>query len=183
MRIPRPPAPIYAASVADAMISEAAVRTPEKASGKASGALTVSQRRAGLMPMPTPASMTSAGTLLNATAVLMRMGGMARTVSATTAGTVPTPRYGTQIMRIARLGITRRTPAVPVASRSLHACREHKMPSGTAMASAAASAMPLMARWSMTIWTHSAPCSEKYVVICWIISTLVQLGRKRGRVN
>ena len=35
MRIPRPPAPIYAASVADAMISEAAMRTPEKASGKA----------------------------------------------------------------------------------------------------------------------------------------------------
>ena len=78
--------------MADATTSLAAVRTPAKATGKASGTLMVAKSRAGDMPMARAASITSAGTERKATAVLMRMGGMASTVSATTAGSSPTPR-------------------------------------------------------------------------------------------
>ena len=98
------------------------------------------------MPMPSAASITAAGTLRKATAVLMRMGGMASTVSAATAGGVPTPSTGTHKMSTAKLGITRNTPATPPASRSVRALALQATPSGSASAQAASRAVALMAR-------------------------------------
>ena len=60
--------------------------------------------------MPTAASTIASGSCRKACIVLIRIGGIARIVSAMTAGTTPVPIIGIQTIRIATLGMMRSIP-------------------------------------------------------------------------
>lgn len=62
MRLPSPPKPTIAPTVASDTAETVAIRSPAMAAGRASGSSTVSSRRMGPYPMPRAACRVSSGT-------------------------------------------------------------------------------------------------------------------------
>src|SRR3712207_1293974 len=108
---PRPPPPMNVARVALATTCTAEVRMPAKITGAATGNCMRVRICPPESPMPRAASMTSGLTSLRPVEALIRIGGIAKAVSATRAGSKPKPRNGWQRARIASDGTAR--PMLP----------------------------------------------------------------------
>src|SRR5687768_4554610 len=113
---PRPPPPMNVAKVALATTCTAEVRMPAKITGAAIGSCMRVSTWLPESPIPRAASMISRRTSLNPVDALMRMGGIARAVSATSAVSKPKPRKGWQSARMARDGTAR--PMLPMLTAS-----------------------------------------------------------------
>src|SRR5215208_423241 len=109
---PRPPPPMNVAKVALATTCTAEVRMPAKITGAAIGSCMRLSTWLPERPIPRAASMMSRRTSLRPVDALMRMGGIARAVSATSAVSKPKPRKGWQSARMASDGTAR--PMLPM---------------------------------------------------------------------
>ena len=131
MSVPRPPAPIKAASVALAITSVAAVLMPAKIRGKARGSFTCQKTCQGVRPNEAAASAGPVGNCENATVVLIRITGSASTISASIAAGTPIIPVRTTIRKSsAKLGITRNVEKVPVTKVRTCLLHADKTPNG-----------------------------------------------------
>jgi hypothetical protein len=89
------------------------------------------------MPIAVAVSSTAFGIDLKASAVLTKMGGIASTLNAITAGFTPVPMMGMQRKSTARLGITRSVEKMPVTATLNAGLPPQIIPSGIPMQTAA----------------------------------------------
>ena len=108
INVPKPPAPMYVASVALEMISTNASFTPVITKGKANGIFTLLRSSRSVIPNPLPVSIITVGTSKNPTVVLTNIGGMPSNTNAINAGALPTPIMEINKKRTAKLGIIRK---------------------------------------------------------------------------
>ncbi len=128
---PSPPAPMNVASVALAIVSVAAVRTPANETGNASGTTTRAKRCAAVMPMPVAASSAADGTPRMPRSTLMTIGGIASSASATIAGAAPTPSTARAASRRPGWASVRPTPASASTPPRNRPTRRARTPSGS----------------------------------------------------
>ena len=144
------------ASVALAIVSVVAVRTPANETGKASGTTTRAKRCTGVMPIPVAASSAAGETPRIPRSTLMTIGGMARSASATTAGAAPTPSHGRSSIKTARLGSVRPMPARARTALRKAGDSAARTPTGNPTIDASASAEKARARCWATCAGSSA---------------------------
>lgn len=106
--VPKPPAPMYVASVALEIISTNASFTPVITKGKAIGIFTLFRSSLSVMPKPFPVSIITEGTSRNPTVVLTKIGGIPNNTKAINAGALPTPIKEINKKRTAKLGMIRK---------------------------------------------------------------------------
>src|SRR5687767_11346694 len=145
----RPSAPpaTSAPSVAVATTFTAAVRTPPRMSGSASGSSTCLRTCVSRRPIPRAASIVSASTARIATNVFVRMGGSARGTSAKSVGQKPRPRPSAMLATSpsamsASDGNARPMLATLMAMKPPRPVCPRYRPSGSAITSAIATATP-----------------------------------------
>ncbi len=139
---------MIAPRVALAITSTDAMRTPVTMTGSASGSCTWPMICQRLRPMPRAASVIAGLTAMIPAWVLISIGGIARIVSAMSAGRKPTPIKGSMAAMMARLGIARRAPMPFVTACDAPRLCALRIPRGKAIISAASRATPLSVRWA-----------------------------------
>ena len=167
---PSPPPAINAASVAVATTCTAEMRMPVTMTGAASGSSSRPKICVPRMPIPFAASTVSASTPLIPTYVFVRIGGIARSVSATTVGTNPnaSPGHHRSIRmntstRIANDGMARPRFAIGTATPAPRRVCPTTAPIGIAISTAIATATTHISMcWSRRIGMPFSPdqCSD-----------------------
>ena len=117
MSVPKPPAPIYAATTETLITVTAAMRMPATITGSASGTSTFHRICAPLMPIPRAASTTSAGVPRIPVAMLrIRISSEKQTITMI-ALVLPSPTIGIINAKNASVGIVYRNPEIASAAR------------------------------------------------------------------